>query len=149
MKTTEEAKLLIKSFESLKLPAYKDGWGKWTIGWGHTHGVKPGQTITLAEAQRLFEQDVGDNERLVKLAVTHSLNDNEFSALVSLVFNIGYGRFLTSTLLKHLNMGDMKAAAAEFLKWDHVGGAPVHGLTRRRLAEQKLFLTEPRSKLLT
>lgn len=134
---------LIKRFEGYRGRAYKCAAGKWTVGWGSTRNVRPGMSITESEAEQRLREDLEDAEWTVAKAIRVPLNDNEFAALVSLVFNIGAGAFRGSTLLRMLNAGDRISASAEFLRWNKAGGKSLEGLNRRRLAERALFLTEP------
>lgn len=133
--TTNQAGLeLIESFEGLRLNSYQDSVGVWTIGYGHTQGVKPGQTITQQQAQAFLQQDLGVAEAGVnKLGLT--LTDNQFAALVSFTFNLGAGN-----LNKLMSQG-LAAAPDRILLFDHAGGKVLPGLTRRRQAERALFLT--------
>lgn len=144
MKINQEGLDLIKRFEGLRLEAYQDAVGVWTIGYGHTRTVRPGQTISEAEAEDLLRQDLDTFEEAVSRLVKVPLNENEFSALVSLTFNIGEGAFGRSTALKRLNAGDRKGAA-DAMEWFNKvrqGGqfVELRGLTRRRAAEKALFL---------
>lgn len=144
MKVHAEGLRLIKEFEGLSLAAYRDAAGVATIGYGHTAGVKLGDSITKAEAERLLAKDAADvAARLAKL-IHVPVSANEFSALVSLAFNIGMGAFAKSTVLRRLNAADRKGAADAILLWDkaRVGGklVPLAGLTRRRAAERALFV---------
>lgn len=141
MKTNDAGIELIKKFEGLYLKAYQDPIGIWTIGYGHTGGVKAGQKITAAEAEALLRVDLltaeGDVARLVKVPLT----PNQHAALVSFAFNLGGGNLAKSTLLKRLNAKDYLGAANEFPKWNKAGGKILSGLVKRRAAEQRLFLT--------
>lgn len=136
---------LLTTFEGCKLAAYDDGGGVWTIGYGHTKGVHKGMTITQAQAEHLLQEDLEKFESFVEDAVKVSINDNQFSALVCFCFNVGPGKngFGGSTLLKLLNQGNFQGCANEFRRWNQVNGIPWLGLTRRRLAEQALFLGQP------
>lgn len=132
---------LTEQFEGLRLTAYQDSVGVWTIGYGHTGAdVHPGLTITQEQASALLSKDVAsavaDVNRLVKVPLTQ----NQFDALVDFVFNVGGGNFATSTLLRDLNAGNYAAAAAQFPRWVHAGGEILPGLVARRKAEQTLFL---------
>lgn len=131
---------LIKKFEGLRLSAYEDAVGVLTIGYGHTDGVWDGQKITEDEAEALLKHDLGHAETAVEAMVTYPLNENQFAALVSFAFNLGTKALRDSTLLRKLNAGFPKAAAEEFLKWDHAGGKLLLGLQLRRQAERALFL---------
>lgn len=132
---------LIKRFEGYRGRAYRCAAGVWTIGWGSTRNVRPGMSITEDEAEQRLRADLVDAENAVAKFVTVPLNDNEFSALVSLVFNIGAGAFKTSTLRRYLNEGLRQQAADQFLRWNRAGGRVLEGLNRRRAAERALFLT--------
>jgi len=137
----EAGKTIIRQSEGVRLRAYLCPAGKWTIGYGHTGpDVKAGMTITEDEVDALLSRDLMSAERAVRMAVTVEITDDQFSALVSFVFNLGAGNFKGSTLLKKLNANDKEGAAAEFLRWDKVNGQPLAGLTRRREAERSLFL---------
>ncbi len=136
---------LIKSFESLRLEAYHgaaDRPGLFTIGWGHCGDVKPGDRITEHQAEAILSVDLDKFERgVADLTKGITLSDNEFSALVSLSFNIGLGNLASSSLLKYLKAGKPRSeVAAEFLKWRMAGGKVFPGLVRRRAAERSLFL---------
>ena len=135
---------LICSFEGIKLKAYDDGVGVWTIGFGTTiypNGikVKKGDTCTEAQAKAYMAHDLKKFESAVNSAVTVSINQNQFDALVSLAYNIGKGAFEKSTLLKILNESDYKGASAQFNVWNKGGGKVMQGLVNRRAEERKLF----------
>lgn len=133
---------LIKSFESCRLESYPDIVGVWTIGWGHTSAnVRPGMTITQADADNILAHDLQRFEEAVNHAVTwKALTHFQFDACVCLAFNIGVANFSASHLVRDLNAGDIQGAADQFLVWDHAGGKVVPGLLRRRTAERALFL---------
>lgn len=130
---------LIHGEEGCVLTAYQDKGGIWTIGWGHTQGVTEGMVINQAQADLLFQEDLHDAEGYVQYYVKVPLNDNQFAALVSLIYNIGAGNFSRSTLLKDLNNNDFADAASQFLVWDLIDGEKSAGLLARRQAEQALF----------
>lgn len=137
---------LIKTFEGLSTTAYVCPAGVWTIGYGHTKDVKKGDVITQAGAEQLLQKDVNLFARQVINVLHHSINQNQFDALVAFAFNVGMGNFKKSTLLKKVNIGDFKTAAQEFLKWDkdkrNGVAVQIEGLTRRRQAEKRLFECE-------
>lgn len=146
MKTSENGIELLKRFEGLELEAYQDIAGIWTIGYGHTgDDVQPGMKLSEREAEELLRRDLKPREQAVSSAVKVSLNQNEFDALVSFVYNVGAAAFRGSTALKRLNRGDRVGAADALTWWNKatVGGVlrEVLGLTRRRAAEKALFLT--------
>lgn len=139
MKTSENGIKFIEGNEGLRLQAYKDVAGIWTDGYGNTHNVIPGSTITQAKAESDLLTNIAGSEYVVNTVVKVVLTQNQFDALVDFVFNLGSGNFQSSTLLRKLNAGDFSGAALEFPKWNHAGGVVVAGLTTRRLAEQHLF----------
>jgi len=136
---------LLQHFESLKLEAYEDSVGVWTIGWGHTglsqgkESVFAGQIITRDEAEKLLIQDLVIFENAVQKMAKADLNSNQFSALVSFAFNLGETNLRQSTLLRKLNGNNAFGAAKEFKKWSKAGGHRLSGLVRRRLSERNLF----------
>ena len=132
---------LIKRFEGVRLSAYDDGVGVWTIGVGHTKGVKPGDVSTAEQVDQWLREDAQEAEQAVNRLVRSPLSQAQFDALVSFVFNLGAGALERSTLLKRLNGRDYDAAANEFLRWNIAGGRVLAGLTKRRIAERMLFLT--------
>ncbi len=143
MNTTPEGRRLIEAREGVRLKAYRDSAGIWTIGVGHTSAagppaVVPGLGITPTQASDILSQDLAQFERAVAQAVTVPLAAHEFDALISLAFNIGAGAFARSTLVRRLNAGDRAGAAEAFLMWANAGGKPL--LLRRRKAERRQFL---------
>ena len=130
---------LTESFESCRLQAYMDSAGVPTLGYGHTHGVTLGMTCTQDEAEQWLQQDIQVAAQAVNGMVTVALTQPEFDALVDFAFNLGTGNLQKSTLLRLLNAGDYKGAAAEFEKWDRAGGKVMAGLLRRRQAEEQMF----------
>ncbi|EDI1752294.1 lysozyme [Salmonella enterica] len=134
---------LIKASEGLSLQMYRDPAGLWTIGYGHL--IKPdekiGREIKIKEAEDLLKKDLKQAEKIIQSVVTVELSQNQFDALVALVFNIGSGNFRKSTLLIYLNQGDYSKAADQFLVWDKAGGRKLPGLTHRREVERNIFLS--------
>ncbi|MGD1899289.1 MAG: lysozyme [Phormidesmis sp.] len=141
-RTNKNGLLLIKSFEGLRLQAYRDAVGIWTIGYGTTRGVRPGMRISENQAIEFLQGDLARFEKAINDSVKVSINDNQFSALASFTYNVGPGAFRSSTLLRKLNRGDIRGAADEFPRWNKAGGRVLAGLTRRRNAERLLFLGE-------
>lgn len=131
---------LTRSFEGLRLSAYQDSAGVWTIGYGHTGpGVHSGQRITEPEAEVLLRMDLAAAIDCVRRAVKVPLTQGQFDALVDFCFNTGSGSFLASSLLRLLDAGDVESAAQQFGLWVHAGGRVIPGLVRRRAAEAALF----------
>lgn len=112
----------------------------WTIGYGHTGDVHPGQTISKAQGLRLLTSDLRSAARAVKQAIRVKLTVRQRIALISLAFNCGPGAVDGSTLQRKLNARDKLGAANEFLEWSHAGGVVVEGLLNRRREERWLFL---------
>jgi GH24 family phage-related lysozyme (muramidase) len=151
MRVSQKGIDLIKKFEGLRLTAYVCPAGVLTIGYGHTGSdVKPGMKIDEKEAERLLWQDTESAQQTVSSFVTAKINQNEYDALVSFVFNVGPTAFVNSTLLRLLNKSaDRKVVAAEFGRWVKAGSdKPVPGLVRRREEEKKLFLEKVKHPLL-
>jgi lysozyme len=125
------------------IKAYQDLAGVWTIGFGHTDGVRPGQVITQEQADTLLAEDLRKHERNVRGLVKVPLEQHQFDALVAFDFNVG--ALNVSTLLKLLNAGSYAGAANEFPRWNKATRngklVEVPGLTRRRRSEQHLFNT--------
>jgi lysozyme len=140
MKMSQLGLDLLKHYEGMRLTAYQDSVGIWTIGVGHIKGVHKGMVITEQQSDDFLREDLEEAEDAVNRLVTVPLDQAQFDALASLVFNIGQGNFSHSTLLKKLNAHDYLGASAQFCVWNRAGGKPVLGLTRRRAAERDLFL---------
>ena len=143
MTTTETAAALIRQFEGCRLTAYRCPAGIWTIGYGHTAGVKAGDTWTQEQADRALEQDIGKYRKAVLIACP-ALEDcpNRLAACISLAYNIGTGAFASSSVARHINKGNYRAAADAFLLWVNAGGKRLEGLVKRRQAEQAIFLKD-------
>ena len=144
MKIAQAGKSLIQSFEQCRLSAYPDpgtGGEPITIGWGHTGGVKLGDTCTQEEADSWFATDLASFEDCVNDALEKEPTQNQFDALVSLAYNIGCKAISGSTLVRLLNSGDIDGAASQFARWNKAGGKVMNGLTRRREAERALFVS--------
>ncbi|EEK6741156.1 lysozyme [Salmonella enterica] len=141
MKTSDNGRAFIRAREGVKLAAYQDGGGVWTIGYGHTRGVKQGQVINHEQADEFLDSDLRQVESCISERVTVPLNQNQFDALVSFVFNVGRQAFSDSTLLKKLNEGNYRAAADQFTRWVYDNDQFVQGLYNRRVAERDLFLS--------
>lgn len=141
MKISEEGINLIKKFEGCRLTAYRCPAGILTIGYGHTGSdVSASQTITQERAEQLLKVDLmvhcNNIEKLVKVPLTQA----QFDALVSFEYNIGYGAFKNSTLLKLLNEGKYRESAEQFTRWVYANGKVLAGLQKRREEEKRLFL---------
>lgn len=147
MRISDKGISLIKQFEGLRLTAYQDSVGVWTIGYGGTQPVdgkpiRPGMTIKEETAERLLRTGLVGYESDVSKMVKVKLTQVQFDALVSFAYNLGARALSTSTLLQKLNAGDYAGAADEFPRWNKAGGKVLPGLTRRREAERALFLSD-------
>ena len=145
MKLSQNGVDFIKSHEALRLKAYQDSKGVWTIGWGHTKGVKPGDVITRAQAEQFIRDDFAWVERTLNADLVIGrdkplVTQNEFDALCSLVFNIGSQAYLESTVRRKIKQGDKMAAARAFKMWVYSEHEFVQGLANRRADEVRLFL---------
>ena len=147
MTTSPDGKNLIKSFEGLRLEAYRCPAGIPTIGWGHTKGVRMGQHITREQAEDMLVEDIAPIERLLN-ALGINFRQCQFDALVSWIFNLGEGNFKQSTLLKKI-MANAKdeEISDEIVKWVYAGKNPLPGLMNRRVMEATLFLGYDRYKV--
>ena len=126
---------LIKKFEGCRLKAYKEPAGVWTIGWGHTKGVKAGDEITQEQADKLLRDDLAVYETKVdKYDNKYHWNQNQFDALVSFAYNIGSIDQLTSN-----GRRSIKTISDKILEYNKAGGKKLEGLVRRRKAEKALF----------
>jgi lysozyme len=140
MKTSVKGLELIKKYEGFSPKKYLCPAGKSTIGYGHV--IRPYETytrITEKQGEDLLFQDVSIVESTVNNLVSVPLMQNQFDALVSLVYNWGSGNFLHSTLLQKINRKDYNGAIEEFSKINKVNGKIFEGLVNRRLAEANLF----------
>jgi lysozyme len=142
MRLGPRGEALIKGFETLRLAAYPDEKGIWTIAYGHTRGVIEGMTCTMEEAEQWFIEDSAEDVDTVnRTVVGRTLTQCQFDALVSFTFNVGRGAEAHSTLIARVNAGDDADAANEILRWDHAGDHVSAGLDVRRHAERALYLS--------
>ncbi|WDI32057.1 lysozyme [Hyphococcus flavus] len=139
LRINAEGLQIIKESEGLRLEAYNLG-GQWLIGYGHSRTARAGMTITESEAEQLLREDVRDSEDAVKRMVEVPVNENQFSAMVSLAYNLGSGGFSRTTVLERINQGDYQGAADGFLNHNRAGGQVNEHLTHRREKERELFL---------
>lgn len=136
MKISQNGINLIKQFEGCRLTAYKCAAGVWTIGYGHTAGVKAGQRITQVQAESYLKNDLAKYEKLVeKYDCRYHWNQNQFDALVSFAFNVGSIDQLTAG-----GSRDIKTISQKMPQYNKAAGKTLSGLTKRRMAEQELFL---------
>ena len=150
---SEDGINLVKRFEGLhklnennQVVAYKCPAGVWTIGWGHTAGVKEGDVVTISDCENFLRQDLEECGQVIKRNVKVPLTQAQFDSLASFIFNLGAGNFKSSTLLKKLNKGSYDEVPEQLLRWNkaRVDGSltELRGLTRRRTAEATLFTVD-------
>lgn len=122
----------IKSFEGYRPNSYQDSAGVWTIGYGHTQGVKKGQKITQAQAESLLRGDLLKAEKYVN-GLKLNLTQGQFDALVDFAYNLGTGNLSSSTLLEKIRMkASNEDIQAQFRRWVYAGGKVMPGLVKRR-----------------
>lgn len=144
LKVDAAGRAFITREEGEVLQAYKCQAGVDTIGVGHTHGVKPGMTITKDQSQAFLSEDLAEFEAAVNRYITMPLNQNQFNALVSFAFNLGAGALERSTLRSEINAQHGKDAAVVvplFTEYCNVLGRPDESIKARRHREAVLFLS--------
>lgn len=139
MKTSAEGVALIKKFEGCKLESYLCSADVWTLGFGHTRGVKEGDSCTQEQAEQTLVDDLFEFEKYVHKHVNVALDQNQFDALVAWTFNLGPTNLRESTLLKRVNEERFSDVPTEIRRWNRAGGEVVQGLVRRRAAEALLW----------
>jgi len=142
LELSDDGAAFIARFEGFRSRKYTCSAGFPTIGFGHV--IQPGETferVTTQQALALLKADAQREADAVRRALTVPLLPHQADALISLAYNCGGRAIARSTLLARLNAGLITDAAEEFLKWNKIGRAESRGLTRRRIAERRLFLT--------
>lgn len=141
MRTSQAGINLIKQFESLRLEAYRCPAGIWTIGYGHTAGVRRGDVIDEQRAEQILAEDLKKFEAVVNRECP-DVNQNQFDSLVSFTFNLGERNLLKSTLLKCVKANPNNLnIRTELLRWNRANGEVLPGLIRRRKAEADLYFS--------
>lgn len=141
MKISSKGLKALIGFEGFRSLAYQDIVGVWTIGYGFTGNVKPGDFMSRAQADSRLGRELQSYEDAVWSAVLRSATQNQFDALVSFAWNVGRAGMAGSTTIKAHNRGDHQAAARALGLWNKAGGKAVAGLARRRAAEAAMYLT--------
>ena len=139
MKISEEGISLIKHFEGCRLESYQDSVGIWTIGFGTIKGVKEGDKINQDEAEHLLQEEMPEYEGYINDMVKVPLEQNQFDALCSWVFNLGPKNLSESTLLRVLNDEKYDEVPEQIVRWNKAGGQVLKGLVKRRQAEADMF----------
>ena len=130
---------LLTHFEGLRLEAYQDSVGVWTIGYGHSKGVTPNMKITESQANNLLRTELIEYQNYINSMVNVSLDQCQFDALVCWVYNLGQTNLSNSTLLTLLNQGVKLQIPKQIRRWNKAGGRVLKGLVRRREAEALMF----------
>ncbi|MCT8350166.1 lysozyme [Photorhabdus temperata] len=141
MQISEKGLKALKGYEGCNLTAYRCPAGVWTIGYGHTRGVKPGDVVTEQQAEQFLLDDLAPVYLTIEANVKVPLTQGQLDALCSFIFNCGTGAFVRSTLLKKLNAGDYRGAVGQFMEWNKAGGRVLPGLDARRASERTMFLS--------
>lgn len=137
MNISQKGLEFIKDVEGVRLMAYQDVKGIWTIGVGHTGPeVVKGLTWTTEQVLNALEKDVQTCVKCINSKVQYPLSQNQFDALCSFIFNVGVGAFTRSTMLKMINAGNLAGAIQQFDRWN----IPPQ-ILGRRMKEKKLFST--------
>ena len=148
---SKEGIALIKRYEGCKTTPYRCAAGKITVGYGHVIGNglqlpdEWNRKFSLGEIDELLRTDLARFEQGVSRYCPVYLTQSQFDALVSFSFNLGLGVLQRSTLRQKINRGDADAAKV-ILKYNMAGGRILKGLTRRRIAEYRLF-TAPTDRI--
>ncbi len=143
---TDEGLDLIKLYEGYSSSPYLCPAQHWTIGYGAIWGMddtrvkKDHPDINEDQADYLLRRDVKKSEMAVLRHIRVPLEDGQFNALCSFVFNLGSGALQSSTLRRKINRGDYIGAANEFPRWVFAGGRKLKGLIRRREHERLMFI---------
>ena len=146
MQISAEGLSLIKKFEGCPVDqdgncyAYQDVVGVWTIAYGFTKDVKEGDKMTKEEAEYVLQEEMIEYEGYINDLVEVPLEQNQFDALVSWVYNLGSGNLQSSTMLRVLNEGKYDEVPAQIRRWNKAGGKVFDGLVRRREAEATMFM---------
>lgn len=130
----------IKKSESCVLTAYQDSVGVWTIGYGHTAGVKKGDKITIYQAEQFLKEDLQKFEVEANKVKLIGSSQGKFDAVLDFIYNCGVGNFNSSTLKKYIESNRKTWEIQEqFLRWVNAGGKKLGGLVTRRIWEANRF----------
>ena len=140
MKASNELIQAIKRFESCALTAYQDTAGVWTIGYGHTAGVKKGDRITQYQAEQFLKEDLAKFEPIANKVKRIGGSQGKFDAVLDFIYNCGPANFEKSTLKQYIESGRKTWEVQEqFLRWVNAGGKKLGGLVSRRIWEANRF----------
>ena len=140
MQISQEGLDIIKKFEGLELKAYQCAAGVWTIGYGYIKGVQEGDVWSEEKADHMLMKELAEEyEGYVNDYVKVPMNQCQFDALCSFVYNLGGNALKSSTLLTVLNSGDYNGVPEQIMRWNKAGGKVLAGLVRRRECEAEMF----------
>lgn len=129
----------IKKFEGVRLTAYQDSVGVWTIGFGHTAGVKKGDKITQYQAEQFLREDLKKFEAVADKC-KRITTQGRYDAILDFIYNCGPANWNSSTLKKYIEVGKATWEIQEqFLRWVNAGGKKIGGLVSRRIWEANRF----------
>ena len=129
----------IKKFEGVRLTAYQDSVGVWTIGFGHTAGVKKGDKITEYQAEQFLREDLKKFEAVAN-RVKRITTQGRYDAILDFIYNCGPANWNSSMLKKYIEVGKATWEIQEqFLRWVNAGGKKIGGLVSRRIWEANRF----------
>lgn len=134
---------LIGGFEGLRLNAYPDPATKgppWTVCYGETAGVKPGDRYTVEQCRAMLRSSLDSYANGIEKCVKVPLPDTRYVALVSFAYNVGVGAACNSSVVRNINAGNPKAGCDALLKWNRAAGIVFPGLTKRRERERQWCL---------
>ena len=135
MKASQTLITKLKRFEACATTAYRDAAGVWTIGYGHTKGVKKGDRITAYQAEQFLKEDIAEYEQAANM-VKRIATQGQFDAIVDFMYNCGIANFNSSTLKRYIESGRKTWEIQEqFLRWVNSGGKKLGGLVTRRIWE--------------
>ena len=147
MRISQKCENKLKEYESLQLNAYICPAGVLTIGWGHTgmidgKKIELGMTITKSKAQELFEEDIATVENpLANEPFANRLSQGQWDALVSFIYNVGWGNYKKSTLRKRINEDiNHTDIPNQFRRWNKANDKVLAGLVKRREWEVEQYL---------
>lgn len=130
----------IGGWEGLETKAYRDVIGVWTVCYGETKGVQPGDEHTKAECDEMLGVELARYEAAIDKCLMAKVPTGAKIAFLSWAYNVGPGAACRSTLMRKANLGDLEGACNELPRWNRAGGRVIRGLTNRRMSERKMCL---------
>lgn len=128
----------IGQWEGLRTEAYRDVVGIWTVCYGETKGVQPGDRYSKADCDAMLAREIVAYEALLDRCLKHPVPIGMKIALVSWTYNVGAGAACRSTLVRKANAGDLAGACNQLPRWNKAGGQVWRGLINRRGAERAM-----------